>query len=860
MYKMTKHLTLLFLFVLFAATSFAQAPTVQFIQPRLAVDCDLEVNLLETIPHCEGWEVCIEVTDATLPLTITLNGEPQIDPSVEVSLCFAELNPGNYTIEVTDANGCTGTVTAMLPAIDYYLEATVQQGGCNNNIGGSIDLHIPIDIAPIFYNWEGPNGFAADTEDIENLSPGTYCVSVTNIDDVCIGRGCWDISSGEPIDRTLTVVQPSCSDNVAGSICFAISEGTPPYFTFISNSPLTVGIVGTEGCFDNLVPGTYIVTTRDSSDCTLSETVIINANSGLEAEFEITSSSCEDGVDGCLYVSGGVPPYHPYVWHDPAPGDVNVQVLFDADGVPYVPNAEPAADFVFGPNTSVNSPFCAQNIPPGHYLVIVVDANGCYTVLPVHIPDSNSLEVTFDITSEACADQVDGCLYINGGNQPYDVYVWYWNTPSNVLPTVQFNADGAPEIDGATPTDDLDFQNTGADPFVRCVEDIPPGRYLVLVVDSDGCYRLIRIHIPEPGSLAVEVESRNVSCNGVADGAIKVRATNGEAPYTFALGTIVMTSDDGTALFEDLPAGTYTINVSDADQCTATITVVIEEAEGLMSNLDFDQFGEYACVEPTGGTAPFTIRWFNLANNAAIGNGHCVYDLLEGAYLVQIRDAHGCMTEDIFFIDPIQCAGGVALVDPDHILSGETTTFTLVDWGGNGIQWQFRTEFTPWLNIPGATDEVYPTPPLHSASDKTVLVRARVICQGEILFSEVAELFIEGDNTLLATNPEVTDRYLFQPVAYQAILEEAVANTSSRQTTVYPTLCRHSFNIQFGAEVGTTTVELYSHLGAKVLQQNYQVTAGMVAEVSLGNIPAGSYFVRIQNQEKMTTQRIVVNP
>ncbi len=854
MYKMTKHLTLLFLFVLFGATMSAQTPAVQYIQPRLAVDCDLEVDLLETIPHCEGWEICIEVTGATLPLTITLNGEPQIDPSVEASLCFSELNPGNYTIEVTDANGCTGTATAMLPAIDYYLEATVHQGSCNTNVGGSIDLHIPIDIAPIFYNWEGPNGFTADTEDIENLAPGNYCVSVTNIDDVCIGRGCWDITGEATIERTLTVNQPSCDDNSAGSICFAISEGTPPYFTFIANSPLTVGIVGTEGCFDNLTPGTYIVTTRDGNDCTFSETITISASSGLEAEFEITSSSCEDGVDGCLYVSGGVPPYHLYVWYDPAPGDVDVEVLFDADGVPYVPNAEPAADFVFGPNTSVNSPFCAQNIPPGHYLVIVVDANGCYTVLPVHIPDSNSLEVTFEITSEACADQVDGCLYIDGGNPPYNLWVWHWNTPSNVLPDVTFNADGEPEIDGAIPTDDIDFQNTAADPFVRCAEDIPPGRYLVLVVDSDGCYRLIHINIPEPGTLALNVESRNVSCNGANDGAIKVQAINGVPPYTFALGTVVMTSDDGTALFEGLAAGTYTINVYDANQCTATVTVVIEESEGLMSNLDFDQYGEFACVEPTGGTPPYAIRWFNLANNAAIGNGNCVYNLPEGAYLVQIRDAHGCVTEDIFFIDPIQCAGGVALVDPDQIQSGGTTTFTLVDWGGINIQWQFKTDYTPWLNIPGATNEVYPTPPLHSASDKTVLVRARVICQGEVLFSEVAELFIEGDNTLLVGNPETMDRYLFQPLAHQALLSEAEAN----EALVYPTVCQDNFNIQFGAETGTTTIELYNNLGARILQQTLNVNAGAVEQVFVTNFPAGTYIVKIHNQNQVTTQRIVV--
>ncbi|GJM35221.1 MAG: hypothetical protein DHS20C18_42220 [Saprospiraceae bacterium] len=854
MYMMTKNWLLLLLTLLFSNVQLQAQVPVTGTELRLARLCDLEISLSETIPHCDGWEVCIEVTGATLPLIITLDGTPQSNTDTNVSLCIDGLDPGNYTIGIVDAEGCTATVDVALPAIDYYLEVEVDPVSCYGSTDGAIHLNIPIDIAPIFFSWEGPNGYTADTESIADLGAGIYCVSVTTIDDICVGTGCWEVIQPDPIDIEVQLVYPDCGQPDG---CVFVSGGSAPYHIWVlaslppeiadapyGNLPPLVDLDPTAGapydpvvadtafCASNVANGTYYILVVDSHLCYAWEVVIIDVATSIERTVQVIDPTCGGLNNGsvCFSISNGTPPFFTML----SPSVSNVGIT-GTDG-------------------------CFEHLAPGTYVLTTRDGNGCLISETLTLAPPSNLEVHFTITSSACSDQVDGCLYIDGGTPPYHIWVWHWNSTSDVLPHVTFNADGEPIIDGATSTNDIDFQNTAADPFVRCAEDIPAGFYLVLVADGEGCYRLIRVVIPEPGALAAEVEVRHVGCDGDDEGDIKIRATNGLAPYTFVLGSIELVSDDGVVVFEHLAAGTYTIQVYDADQCSATVTVIIEEAEALISNLDFDQYGDYACVDPEGGTPPYAVRWYDLGSNAAIGNGHCIYNLLEGAYLVRIRDAQSCESEDIFFIDPRPCAGGIAMVDPDHIESGESTVFSLIDWSGSNLQWQFRTEFTSWLTIPGATSEVYHTPPLHSGSDKTVYVRAAVRCQDEVYYAEIAELFIEGDNSPMAIAPELADRYLFQPLDYQAMLAKAQANIETSVATVYPTLCNQSFNIRFLQKAGPTTIELYTSLGLKVYEQTHTAFAsGEVIDIPTRHLTAGTYFVRISTDNQMLTRRIIVS-
>ncbi len=670
------------------------------------------------------------------------------------------------------------------------------------------------------------------------------------------------IEANPSFTRTLTITHPGCSGQ-GGSICYSIEGGTPPLGTWLSPSVTDEVLFGPEGCFDGLAPGTYTITTEDGNGCTLSETVILEGGGDLDAYFEITSEPCSDQVDGCLYVNGGTLPYHIWVWHWNASSDVLPSVEFDADGNPVIANAE--LTDVFGwqdePNTTPEYVRCAEDIPAGWYLVLVVDGNGCYVLLPVHIPEPNTLEASFEITSQDC-DQVDGCLTVTGGTMPYHLWVWAWNSPLTVIPNVIFDDNGNPHIEGAEPTDVIQWGPaiSPTDTYIQCAEDIPPGYYLVLVVDANGCYVLLPVLIPDTSGFDLDLTVTDVSCAGQNDGSIKVEVEGGAPPYTIILGDMAVLSDEGIALFENLSPGSYTITVTDANGCSKSLTVMVGQSDGITSNLDFDQYGAYACVDPEGGTAPYSISWYQLGSNLGLVGGECVYDLPYGAYLVTIFDVNGCMSQDIFFIDEPECAAGEAYVEPGEIESGESTVFSLENYYGTDFQWQFKTDVIDWVNIPGATEPVYFTPPIHSSSDKVVYVRAVVECNGETLISTVAELKVHGNDDLMQLAASIEDLHLFDPdfsTSELAVLNNDIGSLNFG-VTVYPTICNDWVKLDIGETMNLEKeVSVYSAFGTRVFSKVYNEHTTLM-EISSSAWNNGMYFINIQVGDQIQTRKIIV--
>lgn len=958
-------MTLFILLFIFSTNLPAQIESISAIKVT-SVECDLEVNLGDIIHHCDGSEVCFTIENGVLPYTVLIDGE-QAPPNIDaLNFCIDGLSPGFYVITVTDGAGCTASLEVAIPFIDYYLEANITNVSCYGGSDGAIQPFIYID--PILYfHWEGPDGFTADTEAISGLLAGEYHLEVTWPDGNCYFTGSWTVGQPEPINIEVVVEYPECGapdaclfisggtapyhlwvfetlppvfqdspygmitdwtsldpnggipydpsttntpycaedvpngiyyilvidsnlcyawevvtieanpffsrtleithagcNGQGGSVCYQIEGGTPPLGTWISPSVTDEVLFGPEGCFDNLAPGTYTITTEDGNGCTLSETFTIEGSGDLEAYFEITSEPCSDQVDGCLYVEGGTLPYNIWVWQWTVTSDVLPTVVFDDNGNPYIENTQLTDVFNWQvePNTTPDYIRCAEDIPPGWYLILVVDANGCYDLLPVHIPHPNNLEATFEITSQDC-DQVDGCLTVTGGTMPYHLWVWAWNSPLTVIPNVLFDAGGNPYIEGATPTEVIQWQPeiSPNDTYVRCAEDIPPGYYLVLVVDANGCWVLLPVLIPDTSGFDVNITATDVSCMGQGDGSIKVAVEGGAPPYTIVLGDMAILSDEGVALFENLYPGTYTVSVVDANGCSKSITVIIGESDGIISNLDFDQYGEYACVDPEGGTAPYTIHWYQLGSNFGWLSNECIFDLEHGAYLVTIVDVNGCTSQDIFFIDEPECAAGEAYVNPEQIDSGESTVFTLENHYGNSIQWQFKTEVTGWLNIPGATSDVYQTPPIHSGSDKVVLVRALVVCDGETLISTEAEFKVFADEDLMELAASIEDQHLFDPGFRQQELATLDKDRAHHDPViqVFPNPAGEFLMVDFRNKINHhTQLTLFNVYGALVFSRNVEPGFASVQEISTTDLMNGIYFLNIQTDAGTEVRKIIV--
>jgi hypothetical protein len=226
---------------------------------------------------CDGF-ADVTATGAGEPFTFQWsNGETTEDLS---NLCS-----GNYSVTVTSNKGCSKVFDFSIGKACYDDPAlmnrnpqplivqpnvTSTSNGVFNN--GSIVLNVQSGEQPYYFNWSGDNGFRAREHRIQNLSVGTYCVSVT---DAC-GQSysqCFtinDCSKGEPIHVPLNTDGKSCNRVIAtlpGTTVKASPYGGTPPYTYLWSTGHTTNPLRYAR------PGQYFVTVTDSKSCKAVSTV-----------------------------------------------------------------------------------------------------------------------------------------------------------------------------------------------------------------------------------------------------------------------------------------------------------------------------------------------------------------------------------------------------------------------------------------------------------------------------------------------------------------------------------------------------------------------------------------------------------
>jgi len=343
---------------------------------------------------------CFGAMDGEISISVT-GGTPDYDFTwTKDGLPYAktkdltQLNTGEYTVSVTDKNGCTPKTATFTvnepPAITINLIAQ-QNLTCFGDSTGAVEVEVaggtPHEInAGVFeyhYSWSGPYGYTSRLKDLKNLKAGVYILTVTD------EPGCskeFQVTIMHPDQLVLSVEtkQISCYGSNDASIKISISGGVKPYQIKWSN-------LGSGTLQDNLSPGTYSVTVIDSLGCTKTETVIIS-----QAKFYINPSvtpvTCFGAHDGSIHlnISGGVQPVK-LVWEDNST-DGNVR----------------------------------NNLGPGSYTAYISDASSCSFKQIFIVREPLKLELSAAITNAFdCTDQNSGTinLQVTGGTSPYS-YEW----------------------------------------------------------------------------------------------------------------------------------------------------------------------------------------------------------------------------------------------------------------------------------------------------------------------------------------------------------------------------------------------------------------------------------------------------
>ena len=188
--------------------------------------------------------------------------------------------------------------------------------------------------------------------------------------------------------------------------------------------------------------------------------------------------------------------------------------------------------------TPVQTTATVAGVAAGVYIVTVTDANGCTATSSVTITQPPSgVQVTISGTDAECFGEANGTATAEatGGTAPY---IYSWNTtPAQITATA-----------------------TG----------LAAGSYTVTVTDADGCTTTGTVLISEPMALLLTADYTDASCPDVTDATIDLTISGGTPPYNVIWNDGSLTEDRSS-----ITNGIYTVVVTDANGCSANLTVTI---------------------------------------------------------------------------------------------------------------------------------------------------------------------------------------------------------------------------------------------------------------------------------------------
>ena len=224
--------------------------------------------------------ISINVSGGTAPYSyIWSNGATGRD--------LIDVEAGDYTVEVMDANACFIEVTATIDSpsdLIQIVDAAIEHTSGYQVEDGSISLTISGGTAPYSFNWErlSDNSDMGDQNTILNLSADRYRVIVSDAKG-CATSEIYEI--GRPDIVVETIVPPSCWDSSDGSITILVNQGQGNYAFNWDNGENTDTITG-------LTPGNYTVTIDGFGDGPLTRTYKVEGPQPLLIDIEKKRTIC----------------------------------------------------------------------------------------------------------------------------------------------------------------------------------------------------------------------------------------------------------------------------------------------------------------------------------------------------------------------------------------------------------------------------------------------------------------------------------------------------------------------------------------------------------------------------------------
>ncbi len=327
------------------------------------------------------------------------------------------------------------------------------------------------------------------------------------------------------------------------------------------------------------------------------------------------------------------------------------------DGAVFLSANGPNAPFTFTVAGQTNNTGAFTDLVAGAYTATITDAQGCEVTLPFGINQPTALQVDISVVNEiSCSDSNNGSIavLVSGGTPSY-AFMWQ---------------------DGSS--DSLRTQ-------------LSPGTYVVTVTDANGCTQSTSYTLIAPPPLTLFASSEDAQCYGATDGAVFVVATGGIAPYTYQWDSLATNAT--TSFVTNLPAGTYSVTVTDAKGCSLSTQTTINEPPPIQISFDptppscYNTADGQLLASANGGVQPYAWSW----NGGPYQGSPLLTGLSSGWIYASVRDNNGCTSSDSIWIsapdsiaitltaDTVSCFGAtdaqLAVVFTNGYSSNDTYTY-----------------------------------------------------------------------------------------------------------------------------------------------------------------------------------------
>ncbi len=576
------------------------------------------------------------------------------------------------------------------------------------------------------------------------------------------------VSEPEPLKiEQIQILGPTCNGYSDGRINLQVHGGTPAY---------TINEIDSQdGAFQltGYSAGTIHLEIADSNGCVLQMDTTLHEPERLNMTSELQKATCGEanGTIALTSVEGGTAPYS-YSWYK--------------NGTP------------------VGTDSILQDVPSGFYELLLEDAGGCRLETSFQLDNIEGPEGAV-LTTEAasCHGNSDGKVEMELIHCHHPgVYQLFKDSELLKEESIEFSSGN--------------FQ-----------EELAAGSYMAVFLDSNACRTSLPFEITEPQPLQVQqVSLQNPLCHDAATGSIRVEPGGGNGGYTYSWN-----DTPGSAVHDDIPAGSYELQVQDQKGCRTDTLLTLTNPPALQVDLGGEATicgGQDYRFEPGDFTS---YAWYR--NDSLLSTDRNFTTQEEGRYLLEVESKKGCTATDSFRLKISNDLLEADFLVPSPVETGDTLVAIDISWPApDSVYWVFPDEALRMESEEFMETFRFEEPGTYTLSLNAVKGECRDGISKTILVKQE-----EGDSDELKTEKQ----------------------GNIRSCTIYPNPVRDVFHCELELEQPQSirVVLLHAGTGQLVILQELMGRTDNTFSFDLGGKQAGNYLLVIQSGEEKIQRTIL---